>query len=720
MERLTVTFEGRELAFEPADTVLEALLRNGERPTPGGTLCLAGDCPNCVATVDGVAYVRTCQTPAVDGLNVEPHPKEGVPALPTTPPPGDGVTIEHRHADAVVIGGGTSGLAAAAEHEAAGRSALVIDADDGTEAIGLYQGPRVVARTPAGMVSISCDEIVVATGAGEVQPIVPGSDLAGIVTPTAAHRLAERGIDLGRVVHVGDEVVRFEGQSTIDAVVVRREDGEERIEGDTFVVDLGRYPRDGLARMGAGMPVTTVGSAASEPTLPVCPPAGTICPCAGVTVQQLDDVWERGFRKMELVKRATLAGTGTCQGAVCTPYLRGYIAAKGPAPEPAFTARPVARQVTMEEAGAGEFLPAVARTALDPVHRALGATMDRFGGWWRPWTYGDTDAEYDAVRSGVSIGDVSTLGKLTLTGPDAAATVQLLYPTNVDTIRSGQCRYALLLDERGYLLDDGMICREAEDRFTLTFTTGGASLAEMWIRDWAESWTHDVRMLSRTAMTGVINVTGPLARQLLDAAGVAELPGYLRHLASEVAGIPCTVMRLGFTGEVAYELHHPADRSVELWETLMDIGQPLGVAPHGIEALLRLRLDKGHLLVGQDTDFDSTPRRLGHEWAVDMDSGDFIGRRALTRTDRLQADKRLVGLVTRDTAPLEGAVIWDVHDYSGYVTSAAWSRSLGQGVALGWVAYRDGKLPRTVTIDGVEARRTSLPFYDPAGVRSRA
>ena len=118
--------------------------------------------------------------------------------------------------------------------------------------------------------------------------------------------------------------------------------------------------------------------------------------------------------------------------------------------------------------------------------------MDRIGGWWRPWNYGDTTAEYQAVRERVSIGDVSTLGKMIVTGPDAEALLQKIYPSNIATIKPGRSRYVLMLNERGYVFDDGLVARVDDNRFKLTFTSGGASMAEMWIRDWAAPF--DVRI----------------------------------------------------------------------------------------------------------------------------------------------------------------------------------------------------------------------------------
>jgi len=726
-------FNGQPIEIADGDTVLTSLIRAGIHPTGGGCLCFGGDCPHCVATVDGISYVRTCQVKAEAGSAVVPHPQDGEPPLNFTPVPAPPTNVEHRRAEVVVIGGGPSGLATIDFARREGRDAIMFDAGAGEEVIGIYDGPLVVARTGAGMVQVECDEIVVATGAAELQPVCPGSGLAGILTRRAAETLHAAGIDLGRVVAVGQppesfptvhaagDLVRFEGtDGRISAIVTATPDGEDRYPCDTAVVGLGLYPRDGLARMGAGLPVTLAGEAAAEPTIPPCPEAGVICPCSGVTMEQMESVWERGFHEMELVKRATLAGTGTCQGATCTPYLRSFLEEHGAELQPAFTARPVARQLTMGEIAAGSHHNAIPRTPLHDEHLALGAQMDRIGGWWRPWNYGDVAAEYRAVRERVSLGDVSTLGKMIIAGPDAAATLQRIYPTDVATIRPGRSRYVLMLNERGYVFDDGLICRQPDDTFVLTFTSGGASMAEMWIRDWAASFGHDIRLLNQTMSLGAINVTGPRAGELLARVTDVELPGYMGHDSIDIAGVHCRVVRLSFTGELSYELHHPADRTVELWRALLEAGAGFDILPHGLQALEQLRLEKGHILIGVDSDYDSTPRRLHHEWAVNLDKGDFIGRDAVVRTNQIPLDKMLVGLTTAGTtAPIDGAVIWNGAEYSGYVTSSFWSPQLQKGVMLGWVSLEDGEVPESLTVDGLDANVASLPFYDPDGSRAR-
>lgn len=707
----TITFDGVAVSFVDGDDVLTALARAGIHPSGGGVLCTEGVSPHSLADIDGVAYRHTAFTRARDGMVVRSRRADTPPVLPSGPPSPASTTVQNVHHPTVVVGGGPAGQAAAAEHD----GAVMYDAHAGEEVVGIFPGPLVVVRTDDGMIHAHANHVIVATGSLPIMPVCPGTDLAGLYTPGAAARLEAAGVDLGRVVRVTTPPERFEGNGVVAAVVI---DGE-RHPCDSAVIDLGTTPNDVVARMG-GADVTVVGDAAVSAEPPPMPSEGVVCYSNGVTIADLHDAWDRGFTDMELLKRATLAGTGATQGADSLPYLRRVVLDRGGRLEPAFTARPVARQATLGELAAGRHHPAVPRTALHHTHLAAGATMDRLGGWWRPWTYGDVDAEYHAVRDAVSLGDVGTLGKFMVAGPDAEVALQRLFPTDVSTIRPGRSRYVLMLDERGSVVDDGMILREAQgDRFYVTVTSGGASFAEMWVRDWTAHL--DVRWMNVTMALGAINVTGPRATELMERAGLAEPLAMLRHHTTAIAGVPCRVVRLSFTGEISYELHHPFDRSVELWRALLDLGAGFGVAPHGLDALTRLRLEKGHIIVGQDSDYDSTPRRLHHDWMVNLDAGgDFVGRSAIERTNKIPLDKMLVGLVCDDTAPFEGAVVWRTDgEYAGYVTSSAWSPTLGHAVMLAWIRTVDGDLPNTFVIDGQTARRVDLPFYDPDGGRAR-
>ena len=159
---------------------------------------------------------------------------------------------------------------------------------------------------------------------------------------------------------------------------------------------------------------------------------------------------------------------------------------------------------------------------------------------------------------------------------------------------------------------------------------------------------------------------------------------------------------------------------VALWRALLSLGADLGIRPHGLEALMKLRLEKGHIIVGQDTDFDSTPRRLNHEWAARLDKPAFVGRHAVLRTNTLPLDRQLCGMTMDGAAPAEGATIWSGGEFAGYVTSSTWSPTLQRSVMLGWLRLTGGALPETVTIDGRPARRVATPFYDTEGTRARA
>lgn len=729
--------DGTPIPIKNGENLLAAMLKADVHPTGGGCLCMGGDCPHCLVTIDGISYIRACQTAVRPGMVVERHfyGDSDYPPLPTNVERGSEVKRRHVHCDVVVIGAGDAGQQAAQAALDNGKHVVLLDAANREEVVGIYAGPLVVARTADGMLNVHPKEdVIVATGAAEIQPVAPNNLLNGLVTARAASQLHAAGIDLGHVVAVGTppegmeceqaigRLQRFEGEIGVDAVVTVDDEGNEhRYECDTVSLGLGLHPRDALARQGHDIPqVRAIGNAARESDIPPCPAAGIVCPCSGVSVDDLQYTWDSGFRELELVKRSTLAGTGTCQGSVCIPHMRSFLADRGKELQKPFTARPMTRQLTVGEVAAGAHHHPTARTALDAIQRKLGAKMERSGGWWRAWHYGNYEQEYWAVREAVSIMDVSTLGKFIISGPDALPFLERIYPTKVRTIRAGRSRYVLVLDERGYVMDDGLVCKETDTRYTLTFTSGGASHSEMWLRDWAESWGMDVRILNQTWTLGAINVTGPLANELLARAGLIDLPKYMHHARAEIFGIPVHIFRLSFTGELSYELHHPAQHSPALWNGLMELGEDLGIKPHGLEVLLDLRLEKGHIIVGQDTDFDSTPRRIHHEWAVKLDKDDFIGRLSVQRTNEIPLDKLLVGFEMDGNAPPEGAIIYRDGEYAGYVTSSAWSPVLNKGVMLGWLYFRDGELAQEVTIHGKTARRVELPFYDKEGSRARA
>ncbi|MBM4187011.1 MAG: hypothetical protein FJ206_06830 [Gemmatimonadetes bacterium] len=579
-----------------------------------------------------------------------------------------------------------------------------------------------------------------------------GVKIAAVAAPAA---LAGR-IRGGARVFAGGRIAAVGGLKRVRSAVIEVGGSRHRIACDGVVVAVGLEPRSNLARQAAAasVEVAVVGDAGrpglslaeaeadgraagsggatttARPDLPESPAAGFVCLCEDITVPDLDLAWHEGFQSTELLKRYSTVSMGPCQGGLCHRHLQGFVRARAPEEISSgpTTARPPARPVRLEDVAAGARYPLEYRTALHDRHLAIGGTMEWAGAWKRVERYGNVPDEYRAVRERVSVMDVSTLGKYLVAGPDATAFLEGLYPCRVADLRSHRSRYTLLLNEAGYVFDDGLVGSLGDGRYYLTFTSGGADVVESWLRDWADTWGHDVYLANQTYTLGAINLCGPKAREVLSglAGGAVDAKAipYGGLASVSVAGIDCLVMRVGFVGELSFELHHPRSHSVALWDALLEAGRPFGIAPHGLEALRLLRLEKAHIIVGQDTDFDSTPHKLGLDWAVKMDKPHFVGRTALERMAAIRPNRMLRGLRFPE-APADGAQLVASGQRVGYLTSSRFSPSLNLGVALGWI-YDDGAgIPETVeAVDGsgrvLRGTVTHGPFYDPQGARLRA
>jgi sarcosine oxidase subunit alpha len=320
--------------------------------------------------------------------------------------------------------------------------------------------------------------------------------------------------------------------------------------------------------------------------------------------------------------------------------------------------------------------------------------------------------------------DVGTLAKFLVTGPDATALMDVSFPTRFDGLAPGSARYLLALDEAGYVFDDGLACALGAEGWYLTSTSGGADRMEAWLRDRVDRRGLRAHVVDLTAERGAIVVAGPEARALLGELTDAPLdpeafpPLGVRELI--VAGIPCGAIRSGFLGEVCFELHHPRSRGPELWTALLEEGAALGVRPHGLAALEILRLEKGHLYVGQDTLPDDTPAKLGLDRAVASGKG-FAASRALERLAGAPVDRKLVGLeFDRGGPELRGVPLRAGGRIVGRVTSAGWSPALERSIGLGWIRREPGgEFPDTLHAGHVAARVVPTPFLDPTGERAR-
>jgi sarcosine oxidase subunit alpha len=286
----------------------------------------------------------------------------------------------------------------------------------------------------------------------------------------------------------------------------------------------------------------------------------------------------------------------------------------------------------------------------------------------------------------------------------------------------GRARYTLVLDEAGYVVDDGLVGALEDGRYLLTSSSGGADRMEAWLRNWADRWGLRAHVVNQTSMLGAINVAGPRARELLsrlsdDDLGAGALPPGA-HAAITVDRVPCRAIRSGFVGELSFELHHPRSHGPELWEALLRAGDDLGIRPHGLDALDVLRLEKGHPYLGQDTLPDDHPAKLGLAATVATDKA-FVGHVALQRLSRLPLERKLVGL-RFDAEAQRGAPLLVDGSVVGRVTSCASSSAAGGWIGLGWLRAREGVFPATLSSNGARATVSATPFYDATAERLHA
>jgi sarcosine oxidase subunit alpha len=375
---------------------------------------------------------------------------------------------------------------------------------------------------------------------------------------------------------------------------------------------------------------------------------------------------------------------------------------------------------------AGRPIEPAKRSSIHGRHRELGARIQWAGDWRRAYDYGDPEGEALAVHLSAGLIDVSTLGKLLVSGADAGAFLDRLYPNRISTLKPGRVRYGVLTSDAGRIMDDGTIGRLDDERFYVTTTSSGAGAVEQWFSWWLADWGLDVTLTDITQALAAVNLAGPRAREILTR--LTELDcspeafTYLDAKQARVAGVPALLLRIGFVGELGYEIHFPAAYGEQVWDAILTAGQPDGIRPFGLEPQRILRLQKQHIIVGQDTDSESTPYGAAMPWAVKLDKDeDFIGKWALARVAEHPAETALVGFaLPNGHVPTEGAVVLGPNGTAaGQVTSARHSRQLDKVIGMAWVpaALASDGQALTIADNGtrLEASVVTEPFHDPAG-----
>ncbi len=454
-----------------------------------------------------------------------------------------------------------------------------------------------------------------------------------------------------------------------------------------------------------------------------------------IQVEDIRRAVQEGYDDIQLLKRYSTVGMGPSQGRHANlAAIRLCAEGTGRTPDEvgSTTARP---PYTAEKFGhlAGRSFEPVRRTAMHDRHVEAGARMMVAGEWHRPADYGgegEVDetiaAEVRNCRENVGLIDVSTLGGLDIRGPDAAEFINRMYTWAYLKQQVGRARYLLMCDEAGVIVDDGVACRFHDQHFYVTATTGGVDGVYRQMLWWNAQWRLDVDATNVTAAYCGVNIAGPNSRKVLEKICTdidlsAEAFPYMGVRTGTVAGIPVRILRVGFVGELGYEIHAPASRGELLWDALMAAGEELGIRPFGVEAQRVMRLEKGHIIVGQDTDGLTHPHEADMGWAIAKKKPFYVGKRSVEIQNGKGLQRKLVGfqLVDQSAAcPKECHLVIRDGEITGRVTSAVRSPTTGDTIGLAYVAIDQAEMGKHFEIriergEMVVAEVVPVPFYDP-------
>lgn len=470
------------------------------------------------------------------------------------------------------------------------------------------------------------------------------------------------------------------------------------------------------------------------------------------TVADIATAIGAGLRSIEHIKRYTTIGTAHDQGKTSGVIASGITSALlGTTIDSVGTMnlRPPYTPVAFAALAGrdrGDLYDPVRVTPAYEWHVARGAEFEDVGQWKRPWYYPQEGEdmraavlrETAAARTGVGILDGSTFGKIDVQGPDAPEFLDRIYTNMMSTLKVGSVRYGAMCGVDGMIIDDGTVMRLAEDRYLIYTTTGGAAHILDWLEEWHQTEWPELRVWLTSVTDHVVTypVVGPKAREVVG----AVLPDldvsneafpFMKWRDTELDGVPVRVGRVSFSGELAFEVSIVSWYGLDLWERLIEAGEPYGITPYGTETMHVLRAEKGYPIIGQDTDGTVTPQDLGMSWVVSKKKEDFVGKRSFQREANLAEGRRqFVGLLPEDPERFipEGSQLVTAESLAeipvpmhGFVTSAYESVALRSNFALALVDGGHSRIGERINavVDGelVPATINSHVLFDPEGAR---
>ncbi len=464
-----------------------------------------------------------------------------------------------------------------------------------------------------------------------------------------------------------------------------------------------------------------------------------ICFDEDTTVKNIKQAIDKGFDVPELIKRFSGAGLGPGQGGIPGHNLPLFTAKYQALPDinirPTTVRPPLVPTQIATYAGTNHNMFKI--TPMDEMQRKDGGIFRNIGVWQRARYFSEDltcKAEIENVRNNVGMLDGSTLGKFRIHGPDALKALQRVYISDMSKCKEGRIKYTAMCNDDGCVIDDGVVIKVAENDYYFTTSTGRAGQTVEWIRYHTRYDNWDFALVNLTDAMGVINLSGPNARKVLEKVVDIDVSnaafGFSQYKAFTIADtIPVKAMRLGFVGELSYELHVPSSYMMSLWCMLKEAGKEFGIMNFGVEAQNVLRMEKCHIILGQESEQRTNllDVGLGFLWARKLTEWKKVGAVALRQAQGDDTRLTLVGIETEDNgrAARDGALIVD-EKVRGYVATMRDSFSLKKGVGMALVEKHMAEIGTKLSIyedecngELIHAKVVPMPFYDPEGKRMK-
>ncbi|MBY6059600.1 glycine cleavage system aminomethyltransferase GcvT [Leisingera daeponensis] len=367
----------------------------------------------------------------------------------------------------------------------------------------------------------------------------------------------------------------------------------------------------------------------------------------------------------------------------------------------------------------------MAETQQTPFHTVgekMGAQMIELFGYFLPWQYSPgAKAEHIATREEASLCDLHYMAEFAVDGPDAMKFVQMIATANISKLQPGSVKYSCFCNHEGKMIDDGTIwCFGLNSLMLITGDEADGS----WFDEVAKGFDVNIKNVTNSHTT--LALQGPNSRKILEQATSAPIHeiNYYKFVKGDVAGVPCVIARMGYTGEYGFELHFESGSAKKVWDEIFHAGQDYGLVPLGQSGLESLRQEAGYVLVGNEHDKQTNPLEAGLGWTIDFNKADFIGKTALENIQKQGIGRTLVWFDVLDGTEMnKGDFVVVGEKEIGRVTSGSYSPGRKKGTALAYVSPEyaiNGAVYTLKNKDGEHSAKLSVaPLFDPGNVRSR-